>query len=143
MTLEVQKATPPTFGRGTRYIDTLLEVKIDENTPGSWAREDAVRIRKGWMFALYVVNSLVCVFGPLFKQHSLWYGAWLLVKSLFFSYVVGYVVLFFIVRYFGQRIGITEITPVGLLRYGVVFACLSVLMGALLVYVAPPGNFPV
>ena len=41
------------------------------------------------------------------------------------------------VRCFGGRIGIPKITPVGLLRYCVLFGAVSVIMGAALVYRLP------
>jgi hypothetical protein len=43
-------------------------MRVDENTPGSLANEEAVRVLKGWLFALYVVDCLVCVMGALGVQ---------------------------------------------------------------------------
>jgi small basic protein len=113
-------------------------MQIDENTPGSLANEEAVRVLKGWLFALYVVDALVCIMGALRESLSIPYGFWLLFKSLFFSYFVGIILLIVAIRFFGRRIGITKITPVGLLRYCVLFACISVIMGGVLVYRASP-----
>jgi hypothetical protein len=32
-------------------------MKINENTPGSVAHKEAVRVLRGWLFALYVVDA--------------------------------------------------------------------------------------
>jgi hypothetical protein len=109
-------------------------MEIDEDTPGSLANGEGVRVLKGWLIALYVVDCLVCVMGALNESHSMSYGFWLLFKSLLFSYFVGIALLIVTIRYFGRLIGITKISAVGLLRYCVVFACISVIMGALLVH---------
>jgi len=111
---------------------------IDENTPGSVANEEAVRVLKGWLLALYMVDCLVCVIGALGKSFSISYGFWLLLKSLFFSYFTGILLLFVAVRCFGRVIGITKVTPVGILKYCVLLACISVVMGGVLVYQASP-----
>jgi hypothetical protein len=113
-------------------------MQIDENTPGSVANEEAVRVLKGWLFALYVVDAMVCIMGALGENLSIPYGFWLLFKSLFFSYFVGILLLIIAIRFFGRLIGITKITPVGFLRYCVLFACISVIMGGVLVYRAAP-----
>jgi len=42
------------------------------------------------------------------------------VKSLFFSYAMGIVLLIVAVRYFGRAIGVTKVYTVGMLRYFVV-----------------------
>jgi hypothetical protein len=109
-------------------------MQIDENTPGSVANEEAVRVLKGWLLALYVVDFLVCIIGALGENLSIPYAFWLLFKSLFFSYFVGIFLLIVAIRFFGRLIGITKITPVGFLRYCVLFACISVIMGGVLVY---------
>jgi hypothetical protein len=113
-------------------------MQIDENTRGSLANKEAVRVLKGWLIALYVVDAMVCVVGALGENLSIPYGFWLLVKSLFFSYFLGILLLVIVIRFFGRLIGITKITPVGFLRYCVLFACISVIMGGVLVYRAAP-----
>jgi hypothetical protein len=114
-------------------------MRIDENTLGSIANQEAVRVLKGWLLALYFVDALICVIVGLGKGHSVAYGFWLLTQSLFFSYVVGFVLLIIAVRYFGRIIGINKITPVGFLRYCVLFACISVIMGGALAYRVSPA----
>jgi hypothetical protein len=118
-------------------------MQIDENTPGSVANEEAVRVLKGWLFALYVVDFLVCIIGALTENLSIPYAFWLLLQSLFFSYFVGILLLIIGIRYFGRLIGITKITPVGFLRYCVLFGFISVMMGGVLVYRASPVTPPV
>lgn len=113
-------------------------MQIDENTPGSIAKAEAVRVLKGWLFALYVVDFLVCIMGAPSENLSIPYAFWLLFKSLFFSYFVGITLLIVVIRFFGRIIGITKITAVGLLKYCVLFACISVIMGGVLVYRASP-----
>jgi hypothetical protein len=113
-------------------------MQIDENTPGSVANEEAVRVLKGWLLVLYIVDCLVCVIGALGKSLSIPYGFWLLLKSLFFSYFAGILLLFVAVRYFGRVIGITKVTPIGILKYCVLLACIAVVMGGVLVYRASP-----
>lgn len=51
------------------------------------------------------------------------------VRSLFFSYAMGIVLIIVAVRYFGRVIGVTKVYPVGVLRYFVVLGSLSVIMG--------------
>jgi small basic protein len=114
-------------------------MQINEDTPGSVANQEAVKLLKGWLLALYVVDCLVCLIGASSKNLSLWYTAWFLFESLFFSYFLGFVLLAVTVRYFSRRLGIPEIKQVGFLRFCVVFACLSVIMGGLLVYREPAG----
>jgi hypothetical protein len=80
------------------------------------------------------VDFLVCIMGALSKNLSIPYAFWLLFKSLFFSYFVGIALLVVAVRFFGRAIGIRKVTAVGLLRYCVLLACISVIMGGLLVY---------
>lgn len=109
-------------------------MQIDESTPGSFANAEAVRVLKGWLIALYVVDCLICVMGALSLKLSMTYGFWILVKSLFFSYFIGIIAMAIVIRLGGRLIGITKITPVGFLKYCVVLACLSVLMGIALVY---------
>jgi hypothetical protein len=111
---------------------------IDENTPGSVANEEAARVLKGWLLALYMLDCLVCVIGALGKSFSILYAFWLLLKSLFFSYFIGVFLLFVAVRCFGRVIGIKKVTPVGILKYCVLLACISVIMGGVLVYQASP-----
>lgn len=115
-------------------------MQIDENTPGSLANEEAVRVLKGWLVALYVVDAMVCTMGALAEGLSIPYAFWLLLKSLFFSYFVGILLLILVIRLFGRLIGTTKVTPVGFLRYCVLFACISVIMGGLLVYRAAPAT---
>jgi hypothetical protein len=98
------------------------------------------RVLKGWLFALYVVDCLVCVMGALGEGLRMSYGFWFLLKSLFFSHFVGIVLLIVKISFFGRLIGITKITPVGFLRFCVVFACISVIMGGVLVYRASPAT---
>jgi hypothetical protein len=113
-------------------------MQIDENTPGSVANEEAVRVLKGWLLAFYIVDCLVCVIGALGKRLSIAYGFWLLLKSLFFSYFAGILLLIVAARYFGRVIGIKKVTPVDFLKYCVLLACISVVMGGVLVYRASP-----
>jgi hypothetical protein len=114
-------------------------MQINEDTPGSVANQEVVKVLKGWLLALYVLDFLVCIMGASAKNISLWYASWFFLKSLLFSYCVGFVVLFVVIRFFGRAIGIPQIKQVGILRFCVVFACLSVIMGSLLVYREPAG----
>lgn len=114
-------------------------MRIDENTPGSLANKEVVRVLKGWLFAFYVVDALVCLMWGLGKGLSMTQVFWFLFQSLFFSYFVGIVVLIVTIRFFGRPMGLPRITQVGLLRYCLLFAIISVIMGALLVYRALPG----
>jgi hypothetical protein len=115
-------------------------MKIDENTPGSIAHQEAVRVLKGWLLTLYFADCLVCTFVALGKGQSLSYGFWLLFKSLFFSYGVGIVLLVIVNKFFLRLIGITKPTPVGFLRYCVLLAFISVIMGGVLAYgISPVG----
>jgi hypothetical protein len=50
-------------------------MQIDENTPGSVANEEAVRVLKGWLFALYVVDAMVCTMGALGENLSIPYAS--------------------------------------------------------------------
>jgi hypothetical protein len=138
--IEPNKATR-SLGNGSQhlFIDSLHTMQIDEDTPGSIAHQEAVKILKGWLLALYVLDFLICIVGASIKNLSLGYASWLLVKSLLFSYVLGFVLLIVAIRCFGRMIGVSKIKEVGFLRFCVVFACLSVLMGSLLVYREPPG----
>ena len=111
---------------------------IDENTPGSILNQEAVRVLKGWLLALYFADSLVCILVTLGKGHSMSLGFGLLIKSLFFSYAVGIVLLIIVNRFFLRLFGLTMPTPVGFLRYCVLLACMSVIMGGVLVYYLPP-----
>ena len=116
-------------------------MKIDENTPGSIASQETVRVLKGWLLALYFADCLVCTFVALGKGHSVSYGFWLLFKSLFFSYGVGIVLLVIVNKFLLRVIGITKPTPVGFLRYCVLLAGISVIMGGVLTYgISPVGH---
>jgi hypothetical protein len=114
-------------------------MQINEDTPGSVAHQEAVKLLKWWLLALYVLDFLVCIMGASIKNLSLWLACWFLFKSLLFSYFFGFVLLIFVTRYFGRALGIRKIKEVGVLRFCVVFACLSVIMGGLLVYREPAG----
>jgi hypothetical protein len=64
-------------------------MKIDENTRGSIANQEAVRLLKVWMSTLFIADCFVCIVGCLYRGLS---GADMLsavVKSLFFSYAMG------------------------------------------------------
>jgi len=115
-------------------------MKIDENTRGSIANREAVRVLKGWLLTLYFADCLVCTLVALGKGQSVPYGFWLLFKSLFFSYGVGIVLLLLVNKFFLRLLGITKPTPVGFLRYCVLLACISVVMGGVLAYgISPVG----
>ena len=114
-------------------------MEIDENTRGSFANQDSVRILKGWLLALYFADALVCCIGSLAKQQSLATVFWLLFKSLFFSYGVGLPLLMIVLRWLLPIIGLARPTPLGLLRYCVLLAGISLLMGGMLVYRLPPA----
>jgi len=115
-------------------------MKIDENTPGSIANQEAVRVLKGWLLALYFADCLVCTIVALGKGYSVPYGFWLLLKSLFVSYGVGIVLLVLVNKFLLRLIGITKPNPVGFLRYCVLLACISVIMGGVLAYgISPIG----
>jgi hypothetical protein len=70
---------------------TSERMQIDENTPASVAHAESVRVIKGWLPALYIVDALVCVLGALSLRLSMPSGFWILFKSLFFSYSLGIV----------------------------------------------------
>jgi hypothetical protein len=113
-------------------------MKIEENTRGSMANLEAVRLLKAWMSSLFIIDCFVCIVGGLYRGLS---GADMLsavVKSLFFSYAMGIVLIIVAVRYFGRVIGVTKVYPVGMLRYFVVLGSLSVIMGLALVLSEAP-----
>jgi hypothetical protein len=114
-------------------------MRINEDTPGSIAHQETVKILKGWLLALYVLDVLVCLFGASMKNLSLMYAGWFFLKSLLFSYGAGFFVLFVLIRFLGRAMGVRVVKPVAILRICVVFACLSVIMGSLLVYREPAG----
>jgi hypothetical protein len=115
-------------------------MRINEDTPGSVANQEAVKVLQGWLLALYVLDSLVCIMGASIKNLSLWLAGWFLLESLFFSYFLGFVLLIVAIRYLGRALGISQIKQVGFLRFCVVLACLSVVMGGVLVYREPAGQ---
>jgi hypothetical protein len=99
-------------------------MKIDENTRGSIANLEAVRLLKAWMSILFIVDCFVCIAGGVYRNLS---GADMLsavVKSLFFSYAMGIVLIIVAVRFFGRVIGVTKVYPVGMLRYFVLLGSL-------------------
>ena len=115
-------------------------MKIDENTGGSVANQEAVRLLRSWMSTLFIADWFVCIVGGLYRGLS---GADMLfavVKSLFFSYAMGIVLLIVAVRYFGRVIGVTKVYPIGMLRYFVVLGSLSVIMGLALVLSEAPAR---
>jgi hypothetical protein len=120
-----------------RYWYSPLLMQIDENTPGSLANQEVVRVLKGWLLAFYVVDAMLCFMWGLGKGLSMTQVFWLLFQSLFFSYFVGTILLIIVIRYFGRLIGLQKITLVGFLRFCILFALISVIMGATLVYHAP------
>lgn len=109
-------------------------MQIDENPPGSVSHAESVRVIKGWLLGLYVVDALVCVLGALSLRLSIPYGFWILFKSLFFSYFLGIIGLLIVIRLWGRLIGLSKITQVVFLKYCVVLAGLSVLMSGGLLY---------
>ena len=114
-------------------------MKIDENTRGSIAHLEAVRLLKYWMSVLFIADCFVCIVGGLYRGLSGTDMLWAVVRSLFFSYAMGIVLIVVVVRYFGRVIGVTKVYPVGMLRYFVVLGSLSVVMGlALVLGDAPP-----
>jgi hypothetical protein len=108
-------------------------MKIDENTRGSVANQEAVRLLKAWMSTLFIADCFVCIVGGLYRGLSGTDMLSAVVKSLFFSYAMGIVLIIIAVRYFGRLIGVTKVYPVGMLRYFVVLGSLSVIMGLALV----------
>ena len=117
-------------------------MKIDENTPGSIANQEAVRLLKVWMSTFFIADCFVCIVGGLYRGLS---GSDMLsavVKSLFFSYAIGTVLIIIAVRYFGRVIGVTKVYPVGMLRYFVLLGSLSVIMGLALVLGEAPAKPP-
>jgi hypothetical protein len=114
-------------------------MQINEDTTGSVAHQEAVKVLKGWLLALYGLDGLVCIMGASIKNLSLTLASWFFLESLFFSYVLGFLLLTVTIRCFGRMLGIPMIKTVGVLRFCVVLACLSVIMGSLLVYREPAG----
>ncbi len=117
-------------------------MKIDENTRGSIANQEAVGLLKVWMSTLFIADCSVCIMGGAYRGLS---GSDMLaavVKSLFFSYAMGIVLIIVAVRYFGRAIGVTKVYPVGMLRYFVVLSSLSVIMGLALVLSEAPAKAP-
>jgi hypothetical protein len=108
-------------------------MKIDENTEGSVANQEAVRVLRDWMSLLFVADCVVCIVGGAYRGLSGIDMLSAVVKSLFFSYAVGIILIIVAVRYFGRAIGVTKVYPVGMLRYFVVLGSLSVIMGLALV----------
>jgi hypothetical protein len=113
-------------------------MKIDEDTPGSMAHKEAISVLKWWLFVLYVVDSMICVLVGLAKGFSMPYVFWLFFQSLFFSYFVGFILLFLILRYGRRLIRMPRMTTVRLLRICVLFGFISAVMGSALVFRASP-----
>jgi hypothetical protein len=117
-------------------------MKIDENTRGSIANQEAVRLLKVWMSTLFIADCFVCIVGGSYRGLSGIDMFLAVVKSLLFSYAMGILLLIVAVRYFGQVIGVTKVYPVGMLRYFVVLGSLSVIMGLVLVLNGAPAKPP-
>lgn len=115
-------------------------MKIDENTRGSIANQEAVRLLKVWLSTLFIADCFVCIVGSLYRGLSGTDMLSAVVKSLFFSYAMGIVLIVVAVRYFGRVIGVTKVYPVGMLRYFVVLGSLSVIMGLVLVLNGTPAK---
>ena len=113
-------------------------MKIDENTRGSIANQEAVRLLRNWMSTLFIADCFVCIVGGLYRGLSGTDMLSAVIKSLFFSYAMGIVLIIVAVRYFGRVIGVTKVYPVGMLRYFVVLGSLSVIMGLALVLSEAP-----
>jgi|SRR5580698_4533775 hypothetical protein len=117
-------------------------MKIDENTQGSVANQEAVRLLRNWLSALFMADWFVCIVGGLYRGLSGTGMLTVVVKSLFFSYAIGIVLIIVAVRYLGRVIGVTKVYPVGMLRYFVVLGFLSVMMGLALVLGEAPAKPP-
>src|SRR3984893_2157148 len=117
-------------------------MKIDENTRGSIANQEAVRLLRNWMSTLFIADCFVCIVGGLYRGLSGTHMLSAVVKSLFFSYAMGIVLIIVAVRYFGRVIDVTKVYPVGMLRYFVVLGSLSVIMGLALVSSEAPAKLP-
>jgi hypothetical protein len=115
-------------------------MKIDENTRGSLANQEAVRLLKTWLSVLFIADWFVCIVGGLYRGLSGTAMLSAVVKSLFFSYAIGIGLIIVAVRYFGRAIGVTKIFPVGMLRYFVVLGSLSVIVGLALVLGEAPAK---
>jgi hypothetical protein len=115
-------------------------MKIDENTRGSIANQEAVRLLRNWMSTLFIADCFVCIVGGLYRGLSGTDMITAVVKSLFFSYAMGIVLIIVAVRFFGRVIGVTKVYPVGVLRYFVVLGSLSVIMGLALVLGEAPAK---
>jgi hypothetical protein len=115
-------------------------MKIDENTQGSIANQEAVRLLRNWLSTLFIADWFVCIVGGLYRGLSGTHMLSAVVKSLFFSYAIGIVLIIVAVRFFGRVIGVTKVYPVGMLRYFVVLGSLSVIMGLALVLGEAPAK---
>jgi hypothetical protein len=94
------------------------------------------------MSTLFIADCFVCIVGGLVRGLSGTDMLSAVVKSLFFSYAMGIVLIIVAVRYFGRVIGVTKVYPVGMLRYFVVLGSLSVIMGLALVLGEAPAKPP-
>jgi hypothetical protein len=64
-------------------------MKIDENTPGSIANQEAVRLLEVWMSTLFIADCFVCIVGGLYRGLSGTDMLSAVVKSLFFRSAPG------------------------------------------------------
>jgi hypothetical protein len=80
-------------------------MKVDENTRGSVANQEAVRLLKVWMSTLFIADCFVCIMGGAYRGLSGTDMLSAVVKSLFFSYAMGIVLIIVAVRYFGRVMG--------------------------------------
>jgi hypothetical protein len=94
------------------------------------------------MSTLFIADCFVCIVGGIYRGLSGIDMLSAVVKSLFFSYAMGIVLIVVAVRYFGRVIGVTKVYPVGVLRYFVVLGSLSVIMGLALVLSEAPAKPP-
>jgi hypothetical protein len=78
-------------------------MKIDENTRGSIANQEAVGLLRNWMSTLFVADCFVCIVGGLYRGLSGTDMLSAVVKSLFFSYAMGIVLSRSAVCQPGQR----------------------------------------
>ena len=124
------------MGRRGQHLQQHMQ--IDENTRGSVAHQEAVGVLKQWILLLWLVDALVCIMVGFYRGLSSAHVLWAILKSLFFSYLVGILLLNVAVRILGRIIGIRKVYRVGVLRYSVVLGCLSVAMGSALVYLEQP-----
>jgi hypothetical protein len=117
-------------------------MKVDENTRGSIANQEAVRLLKAWMSTLFIADCFVCIVGGLYRGLSGTDMLSAVVKSLFFSYAMGIVLIILQFATLARVIGVTRVYPVGMLRYFVVLGSLSVIMGLSLVLSEAPEKPP-